>query len=964
MTTSANKFSMNEPSGKQLTDETHQVLLSTDVSNRKPGFDALQEEYDNAVNDLNKLKEKIAKQTNDYFSRVDPKNKYLGKNIQIGDKILYVTNNGVAKLYPNTDVFNANAGNYGCPASSEVLKMVFPWSNDYSSPGAVLPTTPQLIIGTPMTKGQACGNEGSNVYVNSLVNNPTSSYLGCYNNQAPSQDVLVSPRMNASNNVNGVITQATSVWSFNNDFTGPWRAFDGDANTFWHSNDSNPNINYDSNTGVYKGTYSTPFHNKSGQYVNAIGEHLYILFTQSAPFPLTKYSVQGRQGCCGDPNGRDPNTWYILGYNTQKPGDGWVEIDYQSNVSFNWQKRSFTVQDAKPCNFYVFVITVAGAPTAKDYRNSVQISTWDLYTSSNTTASNPAMKNVGKMDIESCQSYALNSGNQYFGLQSTDSNGIGNCMVSNDLASSQMYGKASDFKMMPVWATATNNSGATATLTNTGSLSVLNSASSSVYATSNPSSGGGYVGCYGDRGDRAMDASVIKVFTSGVGRPEGPYDWSMTVDKCRTTAINNKYDYYAIQAGSVCFLSNDINKTMKYGKVGNCGGSGNNITGGGWANAVYSVKQTGNYFLILQDDGNLVIYKGKNPSDNQGAIWSTGTNGKQQQSNPVFAASKGKYGQNWMPSGSSLAPNEFIGSNKGDMALIMQTDGNLVLYTFTANISCKAMSNGKTSGADGINALYQLKDIGVPSNVGNLGYVDENDMLHPYPSSNSENGAGYSKFGSTNIGSNDITTVRGTVQECQSACDNNSSCTGFVYVGGSSNTGYLKSASSYSSKFPSVGTDVYVKNKIPKNLPIGVASTTNNIDSITYQKYINGGPPASDYGLAKATTVQQKQLEQLEQRVNMLSKQMTNNNTDLKGDKTVVLNQTVKNMNGLNNYVSNIIDTQQQIKEGFDSKNNDNNNVDNLLTDSDITVLQQNYDYLFWSILATGTVLVSMSVLK
>jgi hypothetical protein len=91
---------------------------------------------------------------------------------------------------------------------------------------------------------------------------------------------------------------------------------------------------------------------------------------------------------------------------------------------------------------------------------------------------------------------------------------------------------------------------------------------------------------------------------------------------------------------------------------------------------------------------------------------------------------------------------------------------------------------------------------------------------------------------------------------------------------------------------------------------------------------------------------------------------MTNNNTNLKGDKTVVLNQTVKNMNGLNNYVSNIIDTQQQIKEGFDSKNNDNNNVDNLLTDSDITVLQQNYDYLFWSILATGTVLVSMSVLK
>lgn len=956
MTTSANNFSMNEPSGKQLTDETRQVLSSTDVSKKKSGFDALQEEYDNAVNDLNNLKEKIAKQTNDYFSRVDPKNKYLGKNIQIGDKILYVTNNGVAKLYPNTDVFNANAGNYGCPASSAVLKMDFQWSSDYSKPGTVLPTTPQLIIGTPMTKGQACGNEGSNVYVNNLVNNPTSSYLGCYNNQPPSQDILVSPRMNASNNVNGVITQASSVWTYNNDFTGPWRAFDGDANTFWHSSDSSPSTSYDVTTGVYTGINSVPYHNKSGQYVNARGEMLLMLFTQSNPFPLTKYSVQGRQGCCGNPNGRDPNTWYILGYNTQKPGDGWVEIDYQSNISFNWQKKTFTVQDAIPCNFYVFVTTVAGDKTANYYRNSVQISIWDLYTSSNANVSNTAMKNIGKMDIESCQAYSLNSGNQYFALQSTDSNGVGNCMVSNDLAASQMYGKALDYTLVPTWSSGTNNSGAMTSLTNTGSLSVLNSAGAAVFVTNNTSTTpNNYLGCYGDRGDRAMP-----LYNGG--------SQQYNLDKCQTLAKQNNSKFFGLQNSSSgqnaqCALSNDLNQTTKYGKAGNCTKIGDGSwSGGGWSNAVYQINPSGNYYITLQDDGNLVIYRGTDPNNNQGAIWSTSTNGKQREANPSFTATKGKYGKNWMPMGSSLAPNEFLGSNKGDMALVMQTDGNLVLYTFTSNIPCKTNSSGKTVGATGVNALYQLKDIGVPSNIGNLGYVDENDMLHPYPSTNSQNGAGYSKFGSTNIGSNDITTVRGTVQECQTACDNNSSCTGFVYVGG--NTGYLKSASSYSSKFSSVGTDIYVKNKIPKNLPIGVSSTTNNIDSITYQKYMNGGPPASEYGLANATSVQQKQLEQLEQRVNMLSKQMTNENTNLKGDKTVVLNQTIKNMNGLNNYVSNIIDTQQQIKEGFDSKNNDNNNVDNLLTDSDITVLQQNYDYLFWSILATGTVLVSMSVLK
>jgi len=31
--------------------------------------------------------------------------------------------------------------------------------------------------------------------------------------------------------------------------------------------------------------------------------------------------------------------------------------------------------------------------------------------------------------------------------------------------------------------------------------------------------------------------------------------------------------------------------------------------------------QIGKYFLALQDDGNLAVYKGTGPSDNKGIIW-------------------------------------------------------------------------------------------------------------------------------------------------------------------------------------------------------------------------------------------------------------------------------------------------------------------------------------------------------
>ena len=41
-----------------------------------------------------------------------------------------------------------------------------------------------------------------------------------------------------------------------------------------------------------------------------------------------------------------------------------------------------------------------------------------------------------------------------------------------------------------------------------------------------------------------------------------------------------------------------------------------------------------------------------------------------------------------------------------------------------------------------------------------------------------------------------------------------------------------------------------------------------------------------------------------------------------------------------------------------------NNNVQNIVNDSDIMVLQENYKYLFWSILAAGTVLVAMNLNK
>jgi hypothetical protein len=72
-------------------------------------------------------------------------------------------------------------------------------------------------------------------------------------------------------------------------------------------------------------------------------------------------------------------------------------------------------------------------------------------------------------------------------------------------------------------------------------------------------------------------------------------------------------------------------------------------------------------------------------------------------------------------------------------------------------------------------------------------------------------------------------------------------------------------------------------------------------------------------------------------------------------------NQGEKNDSGIDKYLQNIKDTNREIKSVVGATTG---GLQNILKDSDIIVLQKNYDYLFWSILAVGTVLVSMNIVK
>jgi len=295
------------------------------------------------------------------------------------------------------------------------------------------------------------------------------------------------------------------------------------------------------------------------------------------------------------------------------------------------------------------------------------------------------------------------------------------------------------------------------------------------------------------------------------------------------------------------------------------------------------------------------------------------------------------------------------------MALIMQSDGNLVLYTFSMVTNCQKMADNNKGGGLSANAIYNIGKVGVQANMGKLAYIDQNSELHAYPASNFQYTNTYTKFDNTNSPNNDISGAayaNATAEQCQTSCNNNAECAGFVFDSNSfcwpKNSGMYPADNTLTSV---VNDFTYIKNAMPTTPPIGVSSTTNKTDSITYNNYANGGALSNKYGLANATSVQQQQLEQLQTQMNLLSNQISGLTTEFGDGSQTATKQMTANVQGVGEYLTDLTQTNNKIQ-------NYNTSIDNILKDSDIVVLQKNYDYLFWSILAAGSVLVAMNIVK
>ena len=778
-----------------------------------------------------------------------------------------------------------------------------------------------------MISGQSCGNEGNSIYVDQLISDSKATYKGCY------QDSQTTPTMT---------------------FIG-----------------GSPPVN----SSIVNGNFSQPvINNNSYEYIGSVPGWTgsFVLINNSTAWGYVMPYPNGNQSAClqqtgymaqtislgpgnytlswnasGRPVATGSNTINVYCFNSTTTFNSSLPINYTFTPGVNsWQEYSTILNITTQGNY---IIQFTGTLTNGDYSSAIT----GISLSGTSTKS-------GTYTYDSCKQSAINGGYKYFALQDVNtSTSTGYCAVSNDDVAPKSNGTSYAItNAVSLWSSNTSGlgTGNTATLDESGALTVLNSSGTSIFNTPNaPTGPTTYIGCYKDKSNRAMTQQI-----------SGSYDLS----GCQTAAQQQGASYFGLQnstsgTNAQCFLSSNLSQTQKYGKTSNCTKiSDGTYSGGGWANAVYNTSDPAeNFYLIIQDDGNVVIYKGSGPTDNQGAIWSTQTNGKQQKPNPLYIAKNGKYGQNWITSGSVLATGDFIGSNDGSMYLIMQSDGNLVLYTSTNDINCLKMQDGNTGGGEGANALYKIKQVGIPNNMQQTAYIDENSNLNVYPDSNIQLSQKYTKIQNTNCNGNDDSKVpaytNATVEQCQTSCNSSNTCSGFVFDN-YNKICYPKTSGVYSSNNWSNlnNVDIYSRNSSPITPSIGISNNVNNISSIQYQNYTKGtGTSNTLYGLKNVSSVQKQQLDQLQTQLDQLSSQIATSNGTFSQGNTLLNNQSKADTVGLNTYLKDL----KKINTKLDTPNT---NINNILDESDLVVLQKNYSYLFWSILAVGTVLVSINIVK
>jgi hypothetical protein len=543
------------------------------------------------------------------------------------------------------------------------------------------------------------------------------------------------------------------------------------------------------------------------------------------------------------------------------------------------------------------------------------------YNDSTTSPSMTSVNNGSKIyNYASCQEAAVNSGSSYFGMQGLDTTtNLSACYISNDLTSAQKYGEAT-------------------TLCNSDSDGNVygNTQINAIYES--PTGNATYIATYGDGPSRAM------TLVNGGSR-------TFSYEKCKQQAINTGSKYFGLQwfnsrnQLAQCTLSNDFTEASKYGKKYNYStGKDGKKYGGGWSNSIYQIEN------------DLANYQGcYNDRTDAPAMTPIG-DGKSTYSFSTCKDEAVKDGYKYFAlQGTAAGSSKCFGSNNLTTA-----------KKYGEAKTCSKSLDGQTYGNNGINAIYQMNQVGDNSSVGKMGYVDYNSNVTEFPDSMIGLSLTYDKYdnyGTTLTSTSSLQNA--TYDTAVAKCNASSSCYGFT-IDLSTNVAnfYGKSIVDPSNRILKPYTTLYVRNQMLQNLNSACNKQVVNIDSSQWKNYVKKSgymSPSSTCDLSTAIMSSSTQSNAIQNQIISTAKQIVKILNDLNKKSDSINNKTGLNTNMIQANIQKYNDVIVEMSEFTDVREN---NISNIVKESDIKVLQENYGYMFWSILAIATVIVTMNIMR
>jgi hypothetical protein len=137
-----------------------------------------------------------------------------------------------------------------------------------------------------------------------------------------------------------------------------------------------------------------------------------------------------------------------------------------------------------------------------------------------------------------------------------------------------------------------------------------------------------------------------------------------------------------------------------------------------------------------------------------------------------------------------------------------------------------------------------------------------------------------------------------------------------------------------------------------------------NIDSSQWKKYVkNSGymSPNSTCDLSTAIMSASNQSNVIQTNIIATAKQIVKILNNLNKQSAMINNTTGLNTNTIQANIQKYNDVIVEMSEFTDVREN---NISNIVKESDIKVLQENYEYMFWSILAIATIIITMNIMR